>query len=121
MILILLALGLLLAFILSAGQARTSVVLCTSFSCSFNRGGCCVRHKIIVYDNTVIGLCLYHTDTMSKRILEPMGRVAERGKPNSKMITKIMHAQEDKRDSELIKNPEAFARWILGKLNDKSH
>jgi len=49
---------------------------------------------------------------MSKRILEPMGKVVERSKPNPQMIAKIMQAQEKARDSELIKNPKAFARWM---------
>ena len=51
---------------------------------------------------------------MDKRILEPLNKdiVIETGKPNSQMINKIMQAQEDKRDSELINNPKAFARWM---------
>jgi hypothetical protein len=51
---------------------------------------------------------------MSKRILEPMnkGIAVERGKPNPRMINKIMKAQEDKEDSELLKNPKAFVRWM---------
>lgn len=109
---LLLGLGIVYASSLSAGQSKTSVVMCTSFSCIYNNKGRCVRKKIVIYDNTVIGLCLDHSETMSKRIIEPMGKVGtiERGKPNPQMIDKIMKAQEDKRDSELIKNPKAFAK-----------
>lgn len=49
---------------------------------------------------------------MSKRILEPMGKTVERGNPNPQMINKIMQAQEDKKNSELIKNPKAFMLWM---------
>ena len=111
---ILLVLGAVFVSVFSAGQNKTSVVMCNSFSCAYNRMARCTRKKIVVYNNTVRGLCLYHSETMSQRILEPLniGTVVERGKLNSKMIAKIMRADEDKRDSELINNPKAFARWI---------
>lgn len=105
-------LGVLFVSVLSAGQSKASVVMCNSFSCAYNKRARCTRKEIFVYDNTVKGLCLNHSDTMKKRILEPMGKVAERNKPNPQMIDKIMKAQEDKRDSELINNPKAFARWM---------
>jgi len=41
-----------------------------------------------------------------------MGKVAERSKPNPQMINKIMKAQEEIKDSELLKNPKAFAKWM---------
>jgi len=112
MIFIILVLGILFASVLSAGQNKASVVMCNSFSCAYNRRARCIRKEVIVYDNTVIGLCLYHTETMSKRILEPMGKVVERGKPNPQIITKIMQAKEKAIDSELIKNPRVFAKWM---------
>ena len=97
-----------------AGQSNASVVMCGSFSCTYNRMARCTRKEIVIYDNTAIGLCLFHSETMSKRIIEPMGKgvAVERGKPNLQMINKIMKAQEDKEDSELVKNPKAFARWM---------
>lgn len=114
MMLILLVFGAIFVSVLSAGQSKASVVMCSSFSCAYNRRARCTRKEVVVYDNTVLGLCLNHSDTMSKRILEPMnkGIAVERGKPNPQMINKIMQAQEDKRDSELINNPKAFARWM---------
>jgi len=111
--------GLLFASVLSAGQDRASVV-CHSLSCAYNRRGRCTRKDVVVYDNTVKGLCLFHSETMSKRILEPMGRVVERGKPNPQMINKIMQAQEQAKDLELIKNPKAFTKWMSRQgLKDK--
>lgn len=115
MMFILLILGALLVSVLSVGQSKTTVVMCGSFSCAYNRRARCTRKEIAIYDNKVIGLCLYHSESMSKRILEPMGKVPERSKPNLQMINKIMQAQEDKKDIELIKNPKAFARWIKEK------
>ena len=107
-------LGALFASLFWVRQSKTAVVSCTSFGCSYNKGGHCGKPKIIIYDNTIIGLCLYHSESMEKRILEPLnkGAVVERGKPNPKMINKIMRTQEKSRDSELIKNPKAFARWM---------
>ena len=96
----------------SVSAVQTTVVMCNSFSCAYNRRARCIRGKIAIYDNRVIGLCLYHTETMSKRILEPMDKVVERGKPNPQMINKIMKTQEEIKDSELLKNPKAFARWM---------
>jgi len=111
---VLLGLGIVYASSLSAGQNKTSVVMCGSFSCAYNRRARCTRKQIAVYDNTILGLCLYHSETMKKRILEPMnkGIKIERGKPNPQMIDKIMKAQEEIKDSELINNPRAFADWM---------
>lgn len=52
--------------------ATTTVVRCGSVSCSHNSGGRCTKTTISVYDNTVKGLCLDHTEKMHKRIIEPM-------------------------------------------------
>lgn len=109
---VLLGLGIVCVSTFSAGQ--TTVVMCHSFGCIHNRKGRCIRKEVVVYDNTVLGLCLNHSDTMSKRILEPMnkGIAVERSKPNPQMITKIMQVEEKAKDSELIKNPKAFAEWM---------
>ena len=105
-------LGVLSASFLSVRQSKATLVMCGSFSCGYNRRARCTRGKVAIYDNRVIGLCLYHTEAMDKRILEPMGKVVERSKPSPQMINKIMQAQEKVKDSELIKNPKAFARWM---------
>ena len=114
MMFILLVFGAVFVSVFSAGQNKTSVVMCSSFSCAYNRRARCIRKEVAIYDNTVKGLCLYSSETMSQRILEPMGKggTIERGKPNLQMINKIMQIQEDKKNSELIKNPKAFGRWI---------
>ena len=111
---VLLGVGVLLASTVPGGRSQTSVVMCGSFSCAYNRRARCTRKQIAVYDNTILGLCLYHSETMKKRILEPMnkGIKIERGKPNPQMIDKIMKAQEEIKDSELINNPRAFADWM---------
>ena len=107
---ILLALGVLSA----AGQSKASVVMCNSFSCGYNKRARCTRQKIAIYDNTILGICLYHTQMMADRVTKPMnkGIVVERGKPNLQMIGKIMKAQEEIKDSELLKDSKSFARWM---------
>jgi len=111
---VLLGLGIASLYSTSAGQNKTTVVMCGSFSCAYNRRARCTRKEIVIYDNVVTGLCLNNSETMSKRIIEPMNKVStiERGKPNPQMIDKIMKAQEENKDSELVKNPKAFARWM---------
>ena len=93
---IILGLMLMLGFI-QLNQACS--VKCFSFSCKHNRNGRCGREKLTIYDNTVIGLCLHHTENMTKRILKPMAQIKGR-------------VQEDMEDEELLKNPEAFADWM---------
>lgn len=85
---------------------QASSVKCFSFSCKHNRKGRCGRGKVTIYNNTVIGLCLYHTENMTERILEPMKEI-KRGNG----ILQIK-AQEGTEDEELLKNPNAFARWM---------
>lgn len=107
---VLLGLGVICMSSVSTGQS--TVVMCNSFSCAHNRRARCTKKGISIYDNTILGLCLDHSSTMSQRILEPMGKVSERSKPNFRITNKIMQAQEEKRDSELLKNPKAFTRWM---------
>ncbi len=111
---VLLGLGILFASSVSASQNKTSVVMCSSFSCAYNRRARCTRKEIAIYDNVVTGLCLFHSELMGKRIIEPMNKAKtiERGKPKPQMVNKIMKAQEGIQDSELIKNPKAFANWM---------
>lgn len=111
---VLLGLGIVSLYSTSAGQNKATVVMCGSFSCAYNRRARCTRKEIAIYDNVVTGLCLFHSETMGKRIIEPMNKAktVERGKPNPQMIDKIMKAQEENKDSELLKNPKAFAKWM---------
>lgn len=106
-------LGLMLVLIFSYLN-QFCCIKCFSFSCKYNKDGRCIRKNITIYDNTVKGLCLFHTENMTRRILEPMKkiRMVERGKGNPQMIEKIMKAQDEIEDPELLKNPEAFADWM---------
>ena len=62
-----------LAFGIACNESTvSSKVRCTSSTCSYNRGGRCSKGVITVYDNTIKGLCLDHTEDMNKRIIEPM-------------------------------------------------
>jgi len=112
--LILLVFGAVFVSVLSVGQNKPPVVMCSSFSCAYNRRARCTRKEIAIYDNTIVGLCLNHSETMNRRILEPMEKVGtiERGKPNPQMIDKMMKAQEEIKDTELVKNPKVFAVWM---------
>ena len=92
---------------------KSSVIVCNSISCTWNKLCRCTRRGISIYDNTVKGLCLYHTESMQERILDPMQeeRIIESGGDSEfgkKMIDKIMKMQEEK----LLKDPDAFARWM---------
>ena len=109
-----LILGMFFVSSLSAVQNKSSVVMCSSFSCAYNKRARCTRKEITIYDNTVIGLCLYHSETMSRRIIEPMRKVGtiERSKPNPQMINKIMKAWEEKHSKELLENPKIFGDWM---------
>ena len=101
-----------LCSIVSAGQGK--IIVCNSISCKYNRLCRCARKEIAVYDNTVKGLCLHHTESMKERILDPMQgkRMIENSSEfSSEMIDKIMKAQEEK----LLKDPDAFAKW-MGKV-----
>ena len=97
----------------SSGGGRPPVIMCNSVSCSHNRLCRCTRKEIAIYDNTVKGLCLDHTESMKERILDPMQEKrmikssgdSEFGK---KMIDKIMKAQEEK----LLKDPDTFDKWM---------
>ena len=92
---------------------KSSVIVCNSTSCAWNKLCRCTRREISVYDNTVKGLCLQHTEGIKERILDPMQekRIIESDGDSEfgkKVIDKIMKMQEEK----LLKDPDAFARWM---------
>ena len=99
--------------LIRAEQGKPSVIACNSVSCRYNKLCRCTKRDIVVYDNTVKGLCLYHTENMKERILDPMRekRMIE-GSGNSEfgteMMDKIIKAQEEK----LLKDPDTFSRWM---------
>lgn len=98
----------------SAEQGRSSVVVCNSISCKYNRLCRCTRKNIAVYDNTVQGLCLHHTSNMKDRVLEPMrkGRLVEHYQHEVYIADTLAKREEDAKDYELLKNPNAFAKWL---------
>ena len=114
MMLILLVFGAVFTSVLSAGQSNASVIMCGSFSCIYSRRARCTRKEISIYDNIVTGLCLNHSEMMSRRIIEPMNKAigAEKSRPNPQMVIKIMKEQEYKRDLELVRKPKVFAEWM---------
>jgi hypothetical protein len=58
-------------------QRKTSTVIrCHSSTCGHNKKKRCTKTLISVYDNPVWGMCFDHTQTMRKRVIEPM---AEKG------------------------------------------
>ena len=101
---------------LSIGASQRGCgIKCFSFSCRHNKGGRCSRKEIAVYDNTVEGLCLSHTSNMKDRVLEPMRetRLLERYEHETYVVADALKkTQEDMKDEELLKNPNAFARWM---------
>jgi len=91
-------------------SANNSVcgVKCFSFGCRHNRGGRCNKKEITIYDNTVTGLCLYHTDSMKKRVINPVSKVLNEHKHNAILVK----MQDHTKDEELLKNPKAFSAWM---------
>ena len=103
----------LLAIVIFASQGevgRASVVVCNSYSCSWNKLCRCTRREIAIYDNTVKGLCLHHTEDMEKRIINPLQekRLIRRSGLSSEVMGKSMKLREEK----LLKDPNAFAKWM---------
>ena len=98
----------------SAKQGRSSVVMCSSVSCKWNKLCRCTRKNIAIYDNTVQGLCLHHTSNMKDRVLEPMrkSRLVERYEREVYVADTLAKREEEAKDDELLKNPNAFARWL---------
>ena len=111
--------------LMSSGTGNPPVIACNSVSCRHNKLCRCTRKNIAVYDNTVKGLCLNHTESMKERILDPMQGTMQ-GKQmiessgdsefGAEMIEKIMKLQEEK----LLKDPDTFAAW-MDKVFRKRH
>ena len=98
----------------SAEQGKSSVIVCNSISCSWNKLCRCTRKNISIYYNTVTGLCLHHTDSMKDRVLEPMrkNKLLERYEYETYVADMLAEKEENAKDEELLKNPDAFARWM---------
>lgn len=98
----------------SSTGGKPSVIMCNSVSCKHNKLCRCTRKEIAVYDNTVTGLCLNHTDSMKDRVLEPIRKTRLLERYNHDIATEdiLKKTKEEFEDEELLKNPNAFARWM---------
>lgn len=94
-----------------AMQNKTSVIVCDSVFCTWNKRCTCTRKKIAIYDNKAKGMCLYYMSTAKAPVRRE--RIVERGGIDYKMLDKIMELQ----DEVLLKDPDAFAKWM--KMNCK--
>ena len=107
---------LLVAAVLSTSteQGKSSVVMCSSVSCKWNRLCRCTRKDIAVYDNTIQGLCLHHTSNMKDRVLEPMkkSKLLEQYEHETYVAEAMDKMRGKSKDEELLKNPAAFSRWM---------
>lgn len=98
----------------STERGKSYVIVCNSTSCSWNKLCRCTRKNIAVYDNTIQGLCLHHSENMKDRVLEPMrkGRLLEQYEHETYISEAIDKMKEKSKDEELLKNPAAFSRWM---------
>jgi len=110
MIIILLILGLYFGLVCMY-NTKTTLRRCYSFSCKKNVGGRCLLKEIDVYDNGVIGICLWHTDNMTKRVLDPIKIGVEIGKKDGEieLLDKLLKTSED---IKAIKDPKEFQSWL---------
>lgn len=97
-------------FLLLLNEQQFSIV-CYSTSCGHNRKGRCKFKKIEVYDNNALGICLWHTLPMDKRLLEPLLKGIELGKKTGR-IEMIDEFVKGLADGKAIKDPEEFAKWL---------
>lgn len=115
MVISILVLVVILYLSLSGGEGKASVIVCNSISCGWNKRCRCTRKEVVVYDNVIVGLCLHHTGSMEDRILEPMkkGRLLDRyGHETHVAVGALKKAQRDREGEDLIKNPNAFSKWM---------
>ena len=103
------------ALFLGASQKGCGIK-CFSFRCRYNKSGKCERQEITVYDNTIKGLCLNHTDSMDDRVIEPL--LNSGWSYGSKREIRIVSGGSKKKngamtDEKLLKNPAAFSKWMM--------
>jgi hypothetical protein len=67
-------------------------------------------HEIDIYDNGAIGLCLWHTEDMQKRVLESFTKGVNIGikEGESKIIEQIINNT----DLKAINDPNEFKKWL---------
>ena len=82
-------------------------IKCFSVTCKHNKGDKCRRKDITIYDNTVVGLCLNHTDDMNNRVIKPM-KNAGFHKEHCVTVRFSAKAQEEIKDGRVSKEPKSF-------------
>jgi len=100
-----------LAIFLILVNEHQFMITCYSTSCGHNRKKRCLFKKIEIYDNNALGICLWHTESMEKRLLEPMLKGIELGKKTGQ-IEMIDEFVKGLADGKAIKDPEEFAKWL---------
>lgn len=90
---------------------RAVIFKCASVSCKLNNKGECLKKKVVIYDNATIGICLYHTESMHKRILEPLEEAG--------LIVGSKSLDELKNSEVLLKDPGAFEQWMRNQMRGK--
>ena len=100
-----------MCMVIGANSNSGCGIKCFSLTCKHNKGGKCGRKEIVVYDNTVKGLCLNHTDNMNNRVIKPM-ESAGFHEEHCVTVTFSDKAQEKIKDEVLLKNPKAFSSWM---------
>jgi hypothetical protein len=99
----------------SAGSPGTRLKKCYSFDCKKNHRGKCVMREIEVYDNGVKGMCLWHTDNMYDRVLDPIKKGIAIGEKQgkAKTIDSLLKEVENSKDAKAIHSQEEFRLWLL--------
>jgi len=100
--------------------ASVPAVRCTSHSCLHNKNGICInRKKMFIYDNGVLGICLWHTSNMDDRVLQPYlnGLIVGEKTGEIKMLDILL--KEVGENQALIDDPKKFERWITNKMKGK--
>lgn len=111
----------LLGWLSAIQERKTRIKGCYSFECKNNLNGVCKLKEIVIYNNSVIGLCLNHTSSMQKRVLDPLLRGIEIGKKDGEAdaygkISKALESVED--DAKLLKDKNEFAKWMKEKFSE---
>lgn len=89
--------------------------MCNSISCKWNRACRCTKKSISIYDNTIIGLCLNHTEDIQVRVLDAFTKGREIGAKDGE----IKLLGELTEDMKLLKNPKEFDSWMQKKFGKK--
>ena len=83
-------------------EKNSYVISCSSFSCEWNKSCRCTRKEIAIYDNTIKGLCAYHTENMKMRVIDPMkemGVIAKNENPIKHSTTLRTYLDTDGRNT----------------------